>query len=111
MLAGVNLVLTPDVTVTFAHAGMLSMDGRCKVCVCTLRLSSVCDGFACTTLYLHKQALDASADGYGRAEAAGVLLLGPLSASQQDAPLAIVSAIATNQDGRSSSLTAPMGMD
>ncbi len=31
IVGGVNLVLTPEVTITFAHAGMLSMDGRCKV--------------------------------------------------------------------------------
>lgn len=67
------------------HAGMLSSEGRCK-------------------------ALDASADGYVRAEACGSLVLQALdgTADSQNV-LALVSGTAVNQDGRSSSLTAPNG--
>ena len=67
---------------------MLSPEGRCKT-------------------------LDASADGYLRAEACGVLSLLPLSAFQTGKTvisfLAVLAGAAVNQDGRSSSLTAPNG--
>ena len=66
-------------------AGMLSPDGRCKT-------------------------NDAAADGYVRAEAAGVMLLQQLSTmSDTAAVLALLVGSAVNQDGRSSSLTAPNG--
>jgi acyl transferase domain-containing protein len=60
---------------------MLATDGRCKT-------------------------LDAAADGYVRAEAAGVLLLqlGAVAGA-----VAVIRSTAVNQDGRSSSLTAPNG--
>ena len=73
---------------------MLSPEGRCKT-------------------------LDASADGYVRAEACGVLHLTVTSPHQAQhspsasrtaiQPLALIAATAVNQDGRSSSLTAPNG--
>ena len=72
---------------------MLSPEGRCKT-------------------------LDASADGYLRAEACGVLTLLPsqgadthaaFPASALEQPLALLVGSAVNQDGRSSSLTAPNG--
>jgi hypothetical protein len=67
-------------------AGMLTPDGRCKT-------------------------MDAAADGYVRAEAAGVLLLHPMGSLSApiSTPLAIIRGSAVNQDGRSSSLTAPNG--
>ena len=97
--AGVNLLLVPATTAMCQAAGMLSTDGRCK-------------------------ALDAAADGYGRAEAVGTLLLAPWASSevadaaqswcrsQSEAatvPLVLIAGTAVNQDGRSSSLTAPNG--
>jgi acyl transferase domain-containing protein len=64
---------------------MLSPEGRCKT-------------------------LDASADGYVRAEAAGIILLQALDLQQPGiAPLAVLAGSSVNQDGRSSSLTAPNG--
>jgi acyl transferase domain-containing protein len=65
---------------------MLAPDGRCKT-------------------------LDATADGYVRAEALSAVLLHRLS-SASEAPAwaaAVVAASAVNQDGRSSALTAPSG--
>ena len=50
MNSGVNLALTPRTPVAFQKAGMLSAAGRCKT-------------------------IDASADGYGRAEAVAAMLL------------------------------------
>ena len=123
--AGVNLTLTPDTPASFQLAGtfhnhvkmynfpsyalikihshdgatfeirpasgMLSSEGRCKT-------------------------LDASADGYVRAEACGVLLLERLDFGQghhrtmpPPGVLALLAGTAVNQDGRSSSLTAPNG--
>jgi acyl transferase domain-containing protein len=83
---GVNIMLSPDTPAAFQKAGMLSPDGRCKT-------------------------LDASADGFARAEAAGVLLLQMLSGSDGSSRglLGVVCGSAVNQDGRSSALTAPNG--
>ena len=55
--------------------------------------------------------LDASADGYGRGEAIAVALLqqADLAAEAGSSPLGLVHGSAINQDGRSSSLTAPNG--
>lgn len=84
---GVSIMLSSDTPAAFQKAGMLSPDGRCKT-------------------------LDASADGFARAEAAGVLqlqLLSGSSSSSNVALLGVVSGSAVNQDGRSSALTAPNG--
>lgn len=84
LVAGVNLLLSPTMTVNFAKAGFMASDGRCK-------------------------AFDARADGYVRSEGAGVVLLKPLSQALADGdPIyAVVLGSATNQDGRSNGLTAP----
>ena len=90
--AGVNLILHPETLAIAQKAGMLTPDGRCKT-------------------------LSATADGYGRAEACGVVMLetadSPAAAdgggSAPPAWLAVVAGSAVNQDGRSSSLTAPNG--
>jgi acyl transferase domain-containing protein len=76
------------VSVAFRKSGMLALDGRCKT-------------------------LDAAADGYVRAEAAGALFLEMMPEShllqQQRQVTAVVAGSAVNQDGRSSGLTAPNG--
>ena len=70
-------------TFEFIHrAGMLAIDGRCKT-------------------------LDASANGYTRAEAVQVVLL-VRSQDQGEAAIGVLGG-AINQDGRSASLTAPSG--
>ena len=57
--------------------------------------------------------LDASADGYVRGEECLVALLTPCNAGSVQhsgaGPLALLCGTATNQDGRSSALTAPSG--
>src|SRR5262249_25579405 len=82
--AGVNLILTPDLTVNFTRAGMMAPDGRCK-------------------------AFDASANGYVRGEGVGVVVLKPLARALADGDpvCAVVRGSAVNQDGRSNGLTAP----
>jgi acyl transferase domain-containing protein/acyl-CoA synthetase (AMP-forming)/AMP-acid ligase II/acyl carrier protein len=86
LAGGVNLILNPAVTVSFCRAGMLSPDGRCKT-------------------------FDAAADGYGRGEGCGVVVLKRLSDAQRDGNriLAVLRGSAINQDGRTSGLTAPSG--
>ena len=52
---------------------------------------------------------DASGDGYGRGEACCVAALRPSNSEYSASALGMMLATATNQDGRSSSLTAPHG--
>jgi acyl transferase domain-containing protein len=83
---GVNLMLTPELTVTFSRAGMMSPGGRCKT-------------------------FDADADGYVRGEGCGVVILKRLSDAVRDGDniLAVIKGSAVNQDGRTNGLTAPNG--
>jgi malonyl CoA-acyl carrier protein transacylase len=85
--AGVNLILSPELSISFSRAGMLSPDGRCKT-------------------------FDASADGYVRSEGCGVVVLKPLSKAiaDRDNILAVIRGTAINQDGSSNGLTAPNGL-
>ena len=87
LAGGVNLILSPQLSVVFSRAGMLAADGRCKT-------------------------FDAAADGYGRGEGCGVVVLKPLSAAvrERDPVLAVIRGSAINQDGRSNGLTAPNGL-
>jgi acyl transferase domain-containing protein/SAM-dependent methyltransferase/acyl carrier protein len=84
--AGVNLLLSPELSVTYSKAGMLSQDGRCRT-------------------------FDASANGYVRSEGCGVVVLKRFrnALSDNDNILAIVRGTAVNQDGSSNGLTAPNG--
>jgi amino acid adenylation domain-containing protein len=86
LVAGVNLMLSPEITINFCQGRMLSPDGRCKT-------------------------FDAAADGYARGEGCGVLVLKRLTDAQADGDrvLAVLRGSAINQDGRSSGLTAPNG--
>ncbi len=86
LVGGVNLLLAPDLTTTFARAGMLAPDGRCKT-------------------------FDATADGYVRGEGCGVVVLKRLADARRDGDrvLAVIRGSAINQDGRSNGLTAPNG--
>lgn len=87
VVGGVNLMLSPEIMITICQAQMLAADGRCHT-------------------------FDAKADGYGRGEGAGVLLLKRLSDAikNRDKIEALIVASATNQDGASSALTVPNGL-
>ncbi|MGA5895446.1 acyltransferase domain-containing protein [Streptomyces venetus] len=82
--AGVNLVLSPAVTVAFHRAGALAPDGRCKP-------------------------FSAAADGIGRGEGCAAVVLKRLSDAERDGDrvLAVIRATAVNSDGRSNGLMAP----
>jgi acyl transferase domain-containing protein len=86
LASGVNLLLSPELSVTFSQAGMLAPDGRCKT-------------------------FDAAADGYVRSEGCGVVVLKRLAdaLAAGDTVLAVIAGSAVNQDGASNGLTAPNG--
>ncbi|MEL6929198.1 MAG: type I polyketide synthase, partial [Cyanobacteria bacterium J06600_6] len=83
---GVNLMLSPEVTIGFCRLKALSADGHCKT-------------------------FDASADGYVRGEGCGVVILKRLSdaIADNDNILAVIKGSAVNHDGQSNGLTAPNG--
>ncbi|MCB9761282.1 MAG: SDR family NAD(P)-dependent oxidoreductase [Alphaproteobacteria bacterium] len=84
IVGGVNLLLSPTVTVSFSKTGFMAPDGRCK-------------------------AFDARADGYVRGEGAGAVVLKPLAQAQADGDriYAVIRGTAVNQDGRTNGLIAP----
>ena len=86
LAAGVNLILSPENTITYCKASMMAADGRCKT-------------------------FDAAADGFVQGEGCGVVVLKRLSAAVADGDriLAVIRGSAVNQDGPSSGLTAPHG--
>lgn len=84
IVGGVNLLLSPQVTIGFSQAYATAPDGRCK-------------------------AFDARANGMVRGEGAGVVILKPLTSAQKDGDriLAIIEGSAVSQDGLTQGLTAP----
>jgi acyl transferase domain-containing protein/D-arabinose 1-dehydrogenase-like Zn-dependent alcohol dehydrogenase/acyl carrier protein len=86
LAGGVNLILSPSSTLALSELQMMAPDGRCK-------------------------AFDARGDGFVRGEGCGVVVLKRLSDAQADGDpiLAVIRGSCLNQDGRSSSLTAPSG--
>jgi acyl transferase domain-containing protein/surfactin synthase thioesterase subunit/acyl carrier protein len=86
LVGGVNLMSSPETTIGLCKLNALSKDGRCKT-------------------------FDASADGYGRGEGCGVVVLKRLSEARADGdPIAaVIRGTAINHDGRSNGLTAPNG--
>ncbi|UCD43737.1 MAG: AMP-binding protein, partial [Chloroflexota bacterium] len=83
---GVNVMLSPELTITFSQARMMAPDGRCKT-------------------------FDAQANGYVRGEGCGIVVLKRLGDALRDGDniLALLRGSAVNQDGRSNGLTAPNG--
>jgi len=86
LAGGVNLILSPENSIAASRAKMISSDGRCKT-------------------------FDANADGYGRGEGCGIVVLRRLSDAVQDGDqvLAVIWGSAVNQDGASSGFTVPHG--
>jgi acyl transferase domain-containing protein/acyl carrier protein len=87
LAAGVNLLLSPAYFVASTKLGTIAPDGVCK-------------------------AFDASANGYGRGEGCGVVVLKRLSDARAagDRILGLIRGSAVNQDGKSNGLTAPNGL-
>jgi acyl transferase domain-containing protein len=83
---GINVMLAPELSITFSKAHMLCPDGRCKT-------------------------FDAAANGYVRGEGVGIVVLKRLSDAESagDRILAVLRGSAVNQDGPSSGLTVPNG--
>ena len=86
LAGGVNLILSPEMTLALTKAHMMAPDGRCKT-------------------------FDATANGYVRGEGCGVVVLKRLSdaLAAKDRILALVRGSAVNHDGRSNGLSAPNG--
>ncbi|MCI0335526.1 MAG: SDR family NAD(P)-dependent oxidoreductase [Planctomycetes bacterium] len=84
LAGGVNMILTPETTIAFSKARMLSASGKCRP-------------------------FDASADGYVRGEGCGLVLLKRLADARRDGDtiLAVLRATSVNQDGRTSGISAP----
>ena len=84
LAGGVNAMLTPNLTMGFSKASMLSPDGRCK-------------------------SFDAQANGYVRAEGAGMILLKPYAQALADGdPIeAVILSTVVNQDGRTPGISVP----
>jgi acyl transferase domain-containing protein/thioesterase domain-containing protein/acyl carrier protein len=84
LAGGVNMILTPETTIAFSKARMLSPQGKCRP-------------------------FDASADGYVRGEGCGLVLLKRLADAERDGDtvLAVLRATSVNQDGRTSGISAP----
>lgn len=84
LAGGANLLLSPHMMVVISKARLLAEDGRCK-------------------------SFDASADGYVRAEGAGVVVLKLLSQAQQDGDriYATIDASVMSQDGHKLGIGAP----
>jgi acyl transferase domain-containing protein len=87
LAGGVNLILSPDSTISSSQTRLLSAKGSCNT-------------------------FDASADGYVRGEGCGVIVLKRLNDAIRDGDnvLALIRGSAVNQDGLSNSLTAPNGL-
>lgn len=87
VVGAVNLMVSPAVHVCFSKLEAISVDGQSK-------------------------SFDAAANGYGRGEGGGVLILKRLRDANKDNDniLGIVKGTAINQDGKSNGLTAPNGL-
>ncbi|HWM83312.1 MAG TPA: type I polyketide synthase [Pseudolabrys sp.] len=86
LAGGVSLIVAPELMVSMSKVGFMAPDGQCKT-------------------------FDASADGFGRGEGCGVIVLKRLSDAvvNEDRVLAVIRGSAVNQDGHSTILTAPHG--
>lgn len=87
LAGGVNVMLSPEATIGFTKARMVSRDGHCRP-------------------------FDAAADGLVRGEGCGMVALKRISdaAAAGNRILALIRGSAVNQDGRSKGLAAPNGL-
>jgi len=86
LAGGVNLILSPELTITMCRFKALSADGRCKT-------------------------FDEAADGFGQGEGCGIVVLKRLSDAIADGDniVALIRGSAINHDGQSGGLTVPSG--
>ncbi|MGB3437226.1 MAG: beta-ketoacyl synthase N-terminal-like domain-containing protein [Actinophytocola sp.] len=86
IVGGVNIMAGPGLTMVLDAAGAISPDGRCK-------------------------SFDATANGYGRGEGAGAVVLKRLSDARRDGDrvLAVIRGSAVHQDGHTNGIMAPSG--
>jgi acyl transferase domain-containing protein/thioesterase domain-containing protein/NADP-dependent 3-hydroxy acid dehydrogenase YdfG/acyl carrier protein len=86
LAGGVNMILTPETTIAFSKARMLSPEGVCRP-------------------------FDARANGYVRGEGCGLVLLKRLADATRDGDrvFGVLRASSVNQDGRTSGISAPNG--
>lgn len=86
LAGGVNAILKPEMSIGLTKGSFLSPDGRCK-------------------------SFDARANGYVRAEGAGVVVLKPLSSALSDGdPIyAVIRGSAVNHDGHTNGIALPNG--
>ena len=84
LAAGVNLIMSAELSIVFNKAGMLSPDGRCKV-------------------------FSENANGYGRGEGCGVVVVKRMAdaLADRDNILALVRSTAINHGGPSDGITVP----
>ncbi len=84
LAGGVNIMLRPEFSVGMSKGQFLAPDGRCK-------------------------SFDARADGYGRGEGAGVVVLKHLAQALNDGDriYAVVRGTGVNQDGRTNGISVP----
>ncbi len=84
LAGGVNAIITPDSSIGFSKASMLSPNGQCF-------------------------AFDARANGYVRGEGVGMIAIKPLAKalSDRDPMYAVIRAAVVNQDGRTNAMTVP----
>ncbi|MDE5085204.1 MAG: polyketide synthase, partial [Trichodesmium sp. St18_bin1] len=84
LAGGVQLILSPEVTTALSKLKALAPDGKCKT-------------------------FDAAADGYGRGEGCGIVVLKRLSDALKDGDKisAVIRGSAVNHDGPSSGMTVP----
>ncbi|HQT21504.1 MAG: hypothetical protein B7X86_01100 [Sphingobacteriales bacterium 17-39-43] len=87
LAGGVNLILTPESSVALTKVQALSPDGRCKT-------------------------FDEKANGYGRGEGCGIIILKRLRDAEADGDniMGVIRSTAINHDGKSNGLTAPNGL-
>lgn len=87
LAGGVNLILSPEMTIIFSKAGLMAPDGRCKT-------------------------FDSSADGYVRSEGCAVIVLKRYADAVRDGNnvMALIRGTHVNQDGKSNGLTVPNGL-